>query len=130
VVAETRKMAPHGVDLVVDVAASTHAPVIAQLLAPNGTVTAYADDSGRELAIPLRPLMMRNARLQFVMVYTVAPDAKNRAVGDLSRALDEGTIRVGPDAGLPLHHFPLEQTADAHAALEQGAVGKVLIDVR
>ena len=97
---------------------------------PNGTVTAYADDGGRELTIPLRPLMMLNARLQFVMVYTVAPDAKNRAVEDLGRALDEGAIRVGPEAGLPLHHFPLEQAANAHAALEHGVVGKVLIDVR
>jgi NADPH2:quinone reductase len=30
---------------------------------------------------------------------------------------------------LPLHHFPLERTADAHDAVEQGVVGKVLIDV-
>jgi NADPH2:quinone reductase len=30
---------------------------------------------------------------------------------------------------LPLHRYPLEQAADAHAAVEGGAVGKVLIDV-
>jgi NADPH2:quinone reductase len=30
---------------------------------------------------------------------------------------------------LPLHRFSLEDTADAHAAVERGAVGKVLIDV-
>jgi NADPH2:quinone reductase len=30
---------------------------------------------------------------------------------------------------MPLHHFPLERAADAHAAVENGAVGKVLIDV-
>jgi NADPH2:quinone reductase len=28
-----------------------------------------------------------------------------------------------------LQRFPLEQTADAHDAVEGGAVGKVLIDV-
>jgi NADPH2:quinone reductase len=28
-----------------------------------------------------------------------------------------------------LHRFPLERTADAHDAVEGGAVGKVLIDV-
>jgi NADPH2:quinone reductase len=28
-----------------------------------------------------------------------------------------------------VHHFPLERAADAHAAVEDGAVGKVLIDV-
>jgi len=36
---------------------------------------------------------------------------------------------VGEDAGLPLHRFPLENTADAHQAVQDGAVGKVLIDV-
>ena len=36
---------------------------------------------------------------------------------------------MGEEHGLPLHHYPLEQTADAHAAVEDGAVGKVLIDV-
>ena len=41
----------------------------------------------------------------------------------------DGAVRVGEDAGLPLHHFPLEQAADAHAAVEDGAVGKVLVDV-
>jgi NADPH:quinone reductase len=30
---------------------------------------------------------------------------------------------------LPLHRFPLERTADAHAAVEGNVVGKVLIDV-
>ena len=41
----------------------------------------------------------------------------------------DGAVRVGEEAGLPLHHFPLEQAAEAHAAVENGAVGKVLIDV-
>ena len=38
-------------------------------------------------------------------------------------------LRVGEEAGLPLHRFPLDRTADAHAAVEHNAVGKVLIDV-
>jgi NADPH2:quinone reductase len=31
---------------------------------------------------------------------------------------------------LPLHHFPLEETPAAHAAVETGAVGKVLVTVQ
>ncbi len=38
-------------------------------------------------------------------------------------------LLVGDDAGLPLHRFALEQTADAHRAVEDGATGKVLITV-
>ena len=43
---------------------------------------------------------------------------------------DEMTVkRIGEEVGLPLHVYPLEQTADAHRAVEHGAVGKVLVDV-
>ena len=64
-----------------------------------------------------------------MLVYTAPARAKARAVEDVSAAVLDGAVRVGEEAGLPLHHFPLEQTADAHAAVEDGAVGKVLIDV-
>ena len=30
---------------------------------------------------------------------------------------------------MPLHHFPIEETAAAHEAVEQGTVGKVLLDI-
>jgi len=40
-----------------------------------------------------------------------------------------GAVRVGEHAALPLHVFPLERTAEAHRAVQEGAVGKVLIDV-
>jgi len=38
-------------------------------------------------------------------------------------------FRVGEQAGLPLHRFSLEDAPAAHAAVESGAVGKVLITV-
>jgi NADPH2:quinone reductase len=44
-------------------------------------------------------------------------------------AVEQGAWRIGEEAGLPLHVFPLEKTADAHRAVEQNAVGKVLIQV-
>ena len=50
------------------------------------------------------------------------------AAEDITRALDDGALPVG-EAGLPLTRFPLERTAEAHDAVEAGAVGKVLIDV-
>jgi len=73
--------------------------------------------------------MVLNARWQFVLVYTVPPAAKTAAVEGVSAAVVDGALRVGEEAGLPLHRFPLERTADAHAAVESGAVGKVVIDV-
>ena len=73
--------------------------------------------------------MTPNARWQFVLVYTMPGGAKERAVEDVSGAVDAGALRVGEEAGLPLHHYPLEQLAEAHGAVQDGAVGKVLVDV-
>ena len=51
------------------------------------------------------------------------------AVEDVAAAVRDGAVRVGEEAGLPLHVFPLARTAEAHRAVEDGAVGKVLVDV-
>ena len=74
--------------------------------------------------------MTPNARWQFVLVYTEPTRAKARAVEDVSDAVADGAIRVGEAAGLPLHVFPLDRAAEAHQAVQDGVVGKVLIDVR
>jgi len=55
--------------------------------------------------------------------------AKDRAIEDITTALRAGVLRAGDEVGLPLHRFPLERTADAHAAVEDNVVGKVLIDI-
>ncbi|HEX6517499.1 MAG TPA: NADPH:quinone reductase [Nocardioidaceae bacterium] len=129
VVAETKAIAPGGVNTVVEVAAAANAGIDVPLLARFGTVAVYADDGGRPLEVPVRPLMQPNARFQFVLVYTAPDDWRARALDDVSAAVMEGAARVGEEAGLPLHHYPLEQTVAAHAAVEGGAVGKVIVDV-
>ncbi len=125
-VAEIRKVAPDGVDLVVEVAPDANATLNAEVIAMGGTVAVYA---AGELALTVRPLMQKNVAYQFLLVYTVPADAKRRAVEDVAAAVAAGAVRVGAEAGLPLHRFPLEQTAQAHDAVEAGAVGKVLIDI-
>jgi NADPH2:quinone reductase len=129
VVAEVRKITPHGVDMVVEVSAAQNAGIDAAVIAHHGSVAMYADNGGAEITLPIRPLMVPNARWQFVLVYTAPTAAKERAVADIGDAVLDGAVRAGADRGVPLHHFPLEQTAAAHAAVEDGTVGKVLVDV-
>jgi NADPH2:quinone reductase len=129
VVREVRKIAPRGVDVVVEVAAAQNAAVDAEVLAPNGAVAVYAGAAGQELAIPVRSQMALNARWQFVLLYTVPARAKEIAVEDVNAAVLDGAVRVGADAGQPLHVYPLADTAEAQRAVESGAVGKVLVDV-
>jgi NADPH:quinone reductase len=121
-------LAPDGVDVIVEVAPAANAALDEAVLAPNGVVAAYAAEAA-EVGLSVRDLMSRNVRFQFVLVYTIPAAAKEQAVADVSAAAADGALAVGEKAGLPLHHFPLEQTADAHAAVESGAVGKVLVDV-
>jgi NADPH2:quinone reductase len=129
VVAEVRKIAPHGVHSIVEVAPSANAVIDAQVLGLHGSVAIYANDGGDEVLLPVRSSMRPNARWQFVLVYTEPHAAKTTALDDVAAAVLDGAVRVGEDAGLPLHVYPLEQTAQAHRAVEEGAVGKVLVDV-
>jgi NADPH2:quinone reductase len=126
---EIGRIAPGGVDTVVEVAASANAPVDAQVLAQAGVVAVYAGDSNSQLTIPVRRMMQANARWQFVLLYTVPAAAKANAVEDVTAAVLSAAASVGDEVGLPLHYFPLEATAQAHAAVESGAVGKVLVTV-
>jgi NADPH:quinone reductase len=126
---EIRRLAPGGVSAVVEVAPGANAALDAAVLAPNGTVAAYANERGGDVELAVRELMFRNVRYQFVLVYTLPSVAKEHAVAEVAAAVADGALPVGEEAGLPLHRYPLEQSAAAHAAVEGGAVGKVLIDV-
>jgi NADPH:quinone reductase len=127
VVTEVLKVAPDGVDAIVEVAATRNAEVDAQVLGNAAAVAVYADDGGQPITIPVRPMMAINARWQFVLTYTAPLKAKAQAVEDVATAAIQGAIGVGAEAGLPLHVYPLDEAAAAHAAVEDGAVGKVLI---
>ncbi|MEU8259289.1 NADPH:quinone reductase [Micromonospora sp. NPDC048999] len=127
VVREVRKIAPDGVHTIVEVSAARNAAADVQVLRNGGAVCVYADDGGGEVTLPIRPLMMPNARWQFVLVYTEPKAAKAQAVADVTAAVAQGAIRVGEEAGLPLHHHPMSAAQAAHEAVENAVVGKVLI---
>ncbi len=127
VVKEVRKIAPDGVHTIVEVSAARNAAADVQILRTGGAVCVYADDGGDEVTLPIRPLMVPNARWQFVLIYTAPKATKAQAVTDIAAALAQGAIRAGEEAGLPLHHYPMSAAQAAHKAVEDGAVGKVLI---
>jgi NADPH:quinone reductase len=129
VVTEVRKIAPKGVDAVVEVNAAQNAGVDARVVAQHGAVAIYAGTGDDSATVPIRSQMTANARWQFVLVYTEPRRAKDIGVEDVNAAVLDGAIRVGEDAGLPLHVYPLAETPAAHQAVHEGAVGKVLIDV-
>jgi NADPH:quinone reductase len=128
-VAAIRAVAPDGVDLVVEVAPAQNLRLDLQVIRPRGTIAIYANNGGDEVTLSVRETFSTNARFQWVLLYTVGERALRAAAEDITAALADGAFGVGDEHGLPLHHYPLEQAAAAHAAVEGGVVGKVLLDV-
>lgn len=128
-VAAIRDLAPDGVDMVVEVAPAQNLRLDLQVIRPRATIAIYANNGGDEVTLSVRETFSTNARFQWVLLYTVGHAALRAAADDITAALEDGAFGVGEEHGLPVHHFPLEQAAAAHAAVESGAVGKVLLDV-
>jgi NADPH:quinone reductase len=126
---QIRRVAADGVDLIVEVAAGTNAELDQAVLRPRGTISIYANDGGGPFSLDIRRNMGLNARYQFVLLYTVGWDRIAAAAAEINDAVEDGALRVGEQAGLPIHRFALEDTAGAHEAVESGATGKVLIAV-
>src|SRR5262245_56768364 len=127
--AEVKQLAPEGVDVVVEVAIIQNVDLIVATLKHRGTVAAYANTGGTEVTLPVRGFMRLNARIQFILLYTVGEEAATAAIEDITAAVADGALEVGEEHGLPLVRYPLDETGAAHDAVENGAVGKVLIDV-
>ena len=115
--------------IIVEVSPAANVGLDLAVAAQGATIAYYANNGGDEFRLPVRESFSLNLRWQGVLLYTISDAAKADAVSAVTAALADGALRVGEDAGLPLHHFLLERTAEAHAAVENGAVGKVLIDV-
>ncbi|MNS70861.1 Mycocerosic acid synthase [compost metagenome] len=93
-------------------------------LAENGAqVAAYASDTDPQPAIPVRELMRRNLRLSFLLVYTMPPVLKQRAIGQLTQWLADGKLRHAE-----VHPYALRDIVQAHEAVEtRKHVGKVVV---
>ncbi|HEU5024215.1 MAG TPA: NADPH:quinone reductase [Spirillospora sp.] len=124
-----RAIAPEGVDIVAEVALGANLALDLAVLRTRGTISTYANDGGKPVELDVPRNMVLNARLQFLVLYTAGPDVRAAAAEDVAAAVRDGALPVGEEHGLPLHRFPLDRTADAHRAVEGGAVGKVLVDV-
>jgi NADPH2:quinone reductase len=118
-----RLAAPHGVHRIVEVALTSNLELDLGVLTPNGTIVSYAT-GGSPLRADVRRLMDANVTLRFVLVYGTPRPALEQAVADITSALVDGALTL-----LPLHRFPLDEIGAAHEAVEQGVLGKVIVDI-
>jgi NADPH2:quinone reductase len=127
--AAVRAAAGGGVDIVVEVAPDQNVELDMAVLAPSGTVAAYAGRPGLRVILDAGASLAVNARWQFVQAFTIPQAAKLAAVHAVSAGLADGALPVGADAGLPLHRFDLAGTGRAHDQVQHGITGKALITV-
>src|SRR4051794_31647619 len=112
-----------GADRIVELSLGHNLELDLAAVGPSAAIVSYANE-GEDPQIEVRRLMWPNTTLRFMLVYTMPQEAIDRSVADITQMLRDGAL-TDPQ----FHHFPLDQTAAAHDAVEQGATGKVLIDV-
>lgn len=121
---QVRAAAPDGVDRVVELSLAHNIGLDVAAVGPDAAIVTYADDGAGEATVPVRALMVPNVVLRFVLVYRVPRPALVFAVAGVAAAVAAGALTT-----LPLHRFPLERIGAAHDAVQQGVVGKVVVDI-
>lgn len=108
---------------IVEVALGANLDIDLSVSGPRTVISVYANEA-TDPALPVRRCMTANVRLHFVLLYGVPPEQLAAAVSRVDGALRSGALSM-----LPATRFPLDAVADAQQAVEQRAVGKVLVDV-
>lgn len=126
---QIRAVAADGVDQVVEVAVAANDALNVAVSHPRTTIAIYANDRGKPFTVNDSAVYALNLRYQFVLLYTVGMGVLADAADDVNAAVTAGALPIGEEAGLPILRLPLDQTVEAHRAVENDFVGKVLIDV-
>jgi NADPH2:quinone reductase len=114
-----------GVDRIVEVALGANLEADAAMLAPSGTIAAFASDGDPERPLLFRPLLLKNATIRFVLVYLVSREAHRQAARDLTAHLSAGALKHSI-----ARRLPLASIVEAHEAMEAGHLdGKVIVEV-
>lgn len=97
---------------------------LAEVMAPNGTISAYGSARDMTPTLPFGPLLFKAITIDIALVYILRPEERQAAIGHVHGALDAGalTARVA-------RRLPLAEAARAHEAVEAaGRHGAILVD--
>lgn len=122
---QIRAAVSYGVDQFVEVALHQNLELDLAVAAPHAVITSYAADPDCVAHVPVRELMGPNLTLRFMLLYTIPPRQLQAAI---ERTVD--AVAAGALTTMPIHRFELSQIAQAHDAVQDGAVGKVVLDLR
>lgn len=110
-----RRLAPHGVRHIVEVAFGVNIALDTDVLAQGGSIAAFATDV-ESPSVPFWPLLFKNAQIHLVGSDDVPAEARADAAQALNEVLADGW------EGLPIAPtLPLEEIVTAHELVEAGA---------
>jgi NADPH:quinone reductase len=121
-VAAIRRLAPRGVDRVVEVALSANADLDAAVMRNGAVLAAYASNTDRP-QLPFWPMLFSNVTIRLLGSDDFPAAAKGAAARDLTSAAAQSAVSAAV-----AEVFPLERIAAAHELIESGrAAGRVLV---
>jgi len=113
------------IDRVVEVEFGANVETIASTIREGGRIAAYGSARDLRPALPFYPLMFKAVNLEFVLVYILDEERRQRAIDCVNAELAAGRLDVPVQA-----RFPLEDCAAAHEAVEAGGrAGAVVVEI-
>lgn len=115
----------NGVDRVIEVDMAANAQADFEMVAANGDIVVYG--SGQPaMQLPFVPAILKNVSVHCFIVYNLTKSDRDRATRTLTQWLEQGSLQHQIALSVPL-----EQIAEAHAAVESGRlVGNAIVDLR
>jgi NADPH2:quinone reductase len=114
----------YGIDRIIEVDLAANLASDLDLLAPEGDIVAYGTGAS---PIPLSffPLIVKNVRLRFFIVYNLTERDRARAIAGLNELMAGGRLTHNIAA-----RVPLSDIVEAHEIVEKGAVaGKTIVQI-
>jgi NADPH2:quinone reductase len=122
-VAAIRRVAPDGVDRIVEVSFSDNAGLDAAVAAPEAVIAAYATRDPRP-DFDFWPMLFANLTIRLLGSDDFPVAAKHRAAADLGAAARDGALRIPVDEPLPL-----DRIAEAHDRIDAGIRSRVVLSI-
>lgn len=113
-----------GVDRIVEVDFGANQALDGAVIAPHGTIAAYSSTRDPKPVLDYYVFAKKAVTLRFVQAMLLDGPPLDAAIAATKAAVATGWMRI-PVA----ETFPLARAAEAHAALEAGATGKIIVEV-
>lgn len=110
------------IDRVVDVEFGANLPEVLNCINTGGTIATYSSMQVKDPKLPFIQMMFKDLTIRMVIVYAMPETAKQAAIRDITKALENKTLqhRIA-------HKLPLSEIARSHQLVEQGGFGGCVI---